>query len=260
MDKAFFPDVKENFTRVPNIFFEEFLPCATANELKVMLFIIKKTLGWNKKWDMVSRSQYINEAGISNGSLSGTLKSCIAKGWLLKFEEGPKNKMQIYYFLNEGKNIAIVKGLRMNLFSIKDLAYMNEAGIIKLLKKHELLKNDEDDKFKSNKNSAYKNCTPKKVRPTEIVDPRGTKNVDRRPTETVDTKDNILKTIERMARQGIFFLPMIIVLPKLFGLNGVIYAQAAADLITNIFVLFLGLKIFNKLKINSKLKKIVDFN
>lgn len=33
-------------------------------------------------------------------------------------------------------------------------------------------------------------------------------------------------------RQGIFFLPLIIILPKLIGLNGVTYTQAAADALT----------------------------
>jgi len=63
-----------------------------------------------------------------------------------------------------------------------------------------------------------------------------------------------------MARQGIFFFPMIIVLPKLFGLNGVIYAQAAADLITNVFAVFLGFKLYNQIQPNLKLREIVIGN
>ena len=35
-----------------------------------------------------------------------------------------------------------------------------------------------------------------------------------------------------VARQGIFFIPMILILPRLFGLNGVVFTQAAADILT----------------------------
>lgn len=52
-----------------------------------------------------------------------------------------------------------------------------------------------------------------------------------------------------LARQGIFFLPMIFLLPKFFGLNGVIYAQPAADLLTNIVVIILGSKLYNQIQL-----------
>ena len=35
-----------------------------------------------------------------------------------------------------------------------------------------------------------------------------------------------------VSRQGIFFLPLIVVLPKFLGLDGIIYAQPAADVLS----------------------------
>lgn len=52
-----------------------------------------------------------------------------------------------------------------------------------------------------------------------------------------------------MARQGIFFLPAIIILPKLFGITGVIYTQAVADLLTSFCAIILGLKLFNRFQL-----------
>lgn len=49
-----------------------------------------------------------------------------------------------------------------------------------------------------------------------------------------------------MSRQGIFFLPMIIILPKLLGLNGVMYTLPAADFLTNIVAVILGFKLYKK--------------
>lgn len=77
-----------------------------------------------------------------------------------------------------------------------------------------------------------------------------------------------------ISRQGLFFIPMVIILPKIFessnplileklvsypmisGLYGVMFAQPIADLITLIMAMFLGVKTFkylNKLINDSKI-------
>lgn len=50
--------------------------------------------------------------------------------------------------------------------------------------------------------------------------------------------------ILNMARQGIFFIPVILILPQIIGLNGVIYTQTIADLFATILtgVLALGIR------------------
>ncbi|MCT4607372.1 MAG: MATE family efflux transporter [Marinisporobacter sp.] len=50
-----------------------------------------------------------------------------------------------------------------------------------------------------------------------------------------------------MARQGIFFIPVILILPKLMGLNGVIYSQPIADLLTTIMTAIFAVNIQKKL-------------
>jgi putative MATE family efflux protein len=46
-----------------------------------------------------------------------------------------------------------------------------------------------------------------------------------------------------VSRQGIFFIPAILLLPKFLGLDGVIYAQAVADLLTTIITVIFAYKI-----------------
>ncbi|UZQ51226.1 MATE family efflux transporter [Clostridium kluyveri] len=49
--------------------------------------------------------------------------------------------------------------------------------------------------------------------------------------------------ILNMARQGIFFIPVILILPQIIGLNGVIYTQTIADLFATILTGVLALSI-----------------
>lgn len=51
-----------------------------------------------------------------------------------------------------------------------------------------------------------------------------------------------------IARQGIFLIPAILILPVKFGLNGIIYAQPLADGLTLIVTLILFIKIIKELK------------
>lgn len=53
-------------------------------------------------------------------------------------------------------------------------------------------------------------------------------------------------------RQGIVFIPIILLLPKLMGLNGVIYAQTISDLITTIITIPFAISIHKKLRLAIK--------
>lgn len=53
-------------------------------------------------------------------------------------------------------------------------------------------------------------------------------------------------------RQGIVFIPIILFLPKIMGLNGVIYAQAISDLITTIITIPFAVSIHKKLLENER--------
>ena len=52
------------------------------------------------------------------------------------------------------------------------------------------------------------------------------------------TGQSLLATILAMARQGVFFLPLILILPLFFGLYGVIIAQPISDIITFTIAIF----------------------
>lgn len=48
-------------------------------------------------------------------------------------------------------------------------------------------------------------------------------------------------------RQGICFVPVIVLLPKILGINGILYAQPIADILSVIVTVFMALNLHNKL-------------
>lgn len=54
-------------------------------------------------------------------------------------------------------------------------------------------------------------------------------------------------SILSISRQGIFFIPTILLLPSLLGLNGVIYAQPVADILTIVLTLVFSIRINKEL-------------
>lgn len=55
-----------------------------------------------------------------------------------------------------------------------------------------------------------------------------------------------------ICRQGIMFMPVILILPGVWGLNGVIYAQAIADVLTTLVTIIFAVHIHKKLALQGK--------
>lgn len=55
-----------------------------------------------------------------------------------------------------------------------------------------------------------------------------------------------------VSRQGVVFIPTILMLSRIFGLNGILYSQAVADIITIILAVFLSRRI--KIELDKKIK------
>ena len=73
-------------TRVSNILFDTYLPKLSESELKVLLIIIRQTLGWvdpiskkPKEWDWISKVFFVKKTGLSKRSVGTAIASLIAK-------------------------------------------------------------------------------------------------------------------------------------------------------------------------------------
>ena len=104
-------------TPVPNIIFDFYLRDLNAIELKVLLIIVRQTLGWadrrgmfgRKEADWISGSQFIKKTGSSRRAISSAIDQLVKKGLIevlddygtvLKYSEQRKGKLRLYYRLH----------------------------------------------------------------------------------------------------------------------------------------------------------------
>lgn len=69
-----------NFTMVPNVFFDEMMKEMSDSELRVFLTTIRHTIGWHKKSDPISTSQYMEETGMTKPGVQSGVETAISKG------------------------------------------------------------------------------------------------------------------------------------------------------------------------------------
>lgn len=70
-----------SYTRVPNTIFDA-LSELTEVQLKLVLTVIRKTIGWQKECDAISLSQFEVITGLSRPAIVEALKSLVVDGWL----------------------------------------------------------------------------------------------------------------------------------------------------------------------------------
>jgi len=87
-----------NSTQTPDAIFDYWLTQLTGGELRVLLFLIRRTYGWKREQDDVSISQFVHGitdrhgnriaegAGISRSTAIGAVKKLLAKGLIHKAE------------------------------------------------------------------------------------------------------------------------------------------------------------------------------
>lgn len=88
-----------DFTKVPNYFFEHMADMDKC-EQSVVLLVIRKTIGYQKEWDRISFSQFVNEAGLERASVDKGIKAAINRGII----ERRETKNSFEYRLCEPQN------------------------------------------------------------------------------------------------------------------------------------------------------------
>lgn len=75
---------RPNFTAIPNEVFDEHMRSLSGSELKVLLVVCRKTIGFHKDTDSISISQIEEMAGISNRSAIDAVNALVEKNILMK--------------------------------------------------------------------------------------------------------------------------------------------------------------------------------
>ena len=96
------------FTQIPNVVLDGLLPFLTVAELKVLLVVIRQTLGWRKKRDWISQKQLCAKTGLSRQSVSlavsflatqELIQVTDVQGQLLSTPALRKGRSRLYYSL-----------------------------------------------------------------------------------------------------------------------------------------------------------------
>lgn len=93
-----------NFTIVNNFVIDHIMPDVSANGFKILMFAIRKTVGWQKEKDRISYSQFMEGCGIkSRHTISRAISELLDTGYILRTEQGASTnlgKPSYAYMLN----------------------------------------------------------------------------------------------------------------------------------------------------------------
>jgi len=79
------PQTENGFTKIANEILEAMVNTPLlGSEFQVLLYIIRKTYGYNKKQDRISFTQFEKATGISRQTINKTIKNLVAKGMIVK--------------------------------------------------------------------------------------------------------------------------------------------------------------------------------
>jgi phage replication O-like protein O len=97
------PCAKEGFTQIPNAILDQHLSKINSiAELKITLYVIRKTLGYQKTWDRISHSQFEEATGLSSQSVKNGLKAALKSGLVIRRGDG----QYFQYSIQLGKKLA----------------------------------------------------------------------------------------------------------------------------------------------------------
>jgi len=65
---------EKNYFEVPNQLIDEFYRDIPTSALKIYLFLIRKTWGWQKEFDWITMSQFITETGMAKNTIVSALR------------------------------------------------------------------------------------------------------------------------------------------------------------------------------------------
>jgi phage replication O-like protein O len=75
-------------TQIPNEVFDDYLPNLKLNELKVLLIILRQTVGYHKDKDWISSSQMEKKTGLSRRSISHAIDELVNNNLIVATSDG----------------------------------------------------------------------------------------------------------------------------------------------------------------------------
>lgn len=89
-----------NYTQIPNLILDEWLPLLSGVQLKVLLAICRKTLGWHRTHDRISLSQLMKLTGCCRDKISDAIHWLLDNKMITKSVSGCNGQQETIYSLN----------------------------------------------------------------------------------------------------------------------------------------------------------------
>jgi len=80
-----------NSFQTPNYFVDELMRLLTGNEQKCLSVVCRKTFGWQKRSDRISKSQIVDLAGLSDAAVDECMAALVRYGVVVRVRENVNN-------------------------------------------------------------------------------------------------------------------------------------------------------------------------
>ena len=79
------PQIENGYTRIADEIMSALIAYRIPGEqMQCLLFLLRKTYGYNKKWDMISNSQFVEATGIKKPNVCRAIRGLIDKNMVIK--------------------------------------------------------------------------------------------------------------------------------------------------------------------------------
>jgi hypothetical protein len=120
-----FSEPESNYTKVPNDFFDKVMPVLSPYEAQLFLDIIRKTWGWQKRFERIAISQFVTRLGISKNTVLKGLAALEKHGCILRYRTGRGSAQSTHYFVNTPLNERVRRALVEGHITIEQAQVMN---------------------------------------------------------------------------------------------------------------------------------------
>lgn len=151
-----------NSFQVPNAVIDELMAELSGAELKVYLFVLRKTKGWNKADDAISVSQFMESCNLSNRKVIDACNKLVELG-LLEQKTG-RNKIKVFSVKNYSCEESSV---------VKKVHSGSEESSLSVVKKVHTQNNTKQNNNNQNTNLTVSNARTKKTSEFDLLEQFG---------------------------------------------------------------------------------------
>lgn len=84
-------ETTEGFLRLPNDWIDRAMPTMGHAELKVVLVVVRQTIGWHKERDVISLTQFEEKTGLTRSNVMRGIRDAVNHKWIRAWKQGNRS-------------------------------------------------------------------------------------------------------------------------------------------------------------------------